>query len=424
MDAYACWLAGMTGVESAWRGDLWRLLQLLQEQNQTARPRELVQEMYRMQDGALMMLVHQAVTREGRAAGLMQFLQEGRRQEPERILERLQRQRITCAGFYEEEFPEELRHIPDPPLALYWKGRLPDAARPSLAIIGARMSSPYGRSQARDFAIELARNGVQIVSGMAKGIDGIAGLAALEVSDDSYAVLGSGVDVCYPPDNRQLYDQLVSRGGVISEFPPGTDAVRTNFPQRNRIISALARAVLVIEAREKSGTLITVDMAVEQGRDIFALPGRVTDRTSHGCNELIRQGAFPATSPDDILTYMYSETAMNVRLQNHTMEEAVIPEETVERIERRRKEAAARSEAAQARIEQRLRAMGAVEQTVYELLDASTPSAIDALVDPVRERLERRVSFSEIMRAVTMLLMAGLVRELRVGNYVKVAAGS
>lgn len=423
MDAYACWFIGLTGVESAWRGDLRRVLQTLELQNTSARISDLVSELYHMEERSLMLLVHQAVSKERRASMLLEFLIKRRRRNPEQILEELLAQGISCAGFYEEEFPEMLRHIPDPPIGLYWKGRLPDPARPSLAIIGARMSSPYGRSQARDFAIELARNGVQIVSGMARGIDGIAGGAALEVSDDSYAVLGCGVDICYPPENKELYERLSARGGVISEFPPGTAATRTNFPQRNRIISGLSQVVLVIEAREKSGTLITVDMAVEQGRDIFALPGRVTDRTSHGCNELIRQGAFPATSPDDLLTFLYSETAEHVRVRNHT-QEAAIPEDTAQIIARRRENAAARDAAAAARLQQRLQAMGAVEQTVYELLDEATPSGIDALVDPVRERLQRRVSFSEIMRAVTMLLMAGLVKELRVGNYIRVAASS
>lgn len=422
MDAYACWITGLTGVMGAWRGDLYSVIYEMERENPGSAPGDIVRDLYHMDEGALMRLVHQVVASESRATRLLEYLALGRRKEPDRVMEILTAGKVNCAAYYEAEFPDVLREIPDPPLGIYWKGRLPDRDRPAVAIIGARMSSAYGRSQARDFAIELARNGIQIISGMARGIDGIAGLAALEVSDDSFAVLGSGVDVCYPEENKELYQRLCLRGGVISEFPPGTEAVRTNFPQRNRIISALSQVVLVVEAREKSGTLITVDMAIEQGRDIFALPGRVTDRTSHGCNELIRQGAFIATSPDDLLTFLYSETAEHVRERHQAMEEAVVPEEIAARIEERRQENAARIAIKSARIEQQLRSMGEVERAVYELLDASTPSGIDALLEPVRDRLGRRVSFSELMRAVTALLMVGLVKELRVGNYIKVSS--
>lgn len=421
MDAYACWLMSLTGTDSAWRGHLWRVLQTLGEENPGNDGADLVRELYHMDQGALMLVVNRAMegVRHGtsHASTLLEFLIAGRRKEPERILETVMARQMQCAMYYEETFPEALREIPDPPLGIYWKGRLPDADRPTVAVIGARMSSPYGRAQARDFALELARNGVQIVSGMARGIDGIAGQAALEVSDDSYAVLGCGADLCYPEEHRELYQRLVLRGGVISEFPPGTEAVKTNFPQRNRIISALSQVVLVVEAREKSGTLITVDMAVEQGRDVFALPGRVTDRTSRGCNELIRQGAFPATCPDDLLTFLFNESAEHVRMRNKTV---TAPEEVDERTARRKAERAARESAAQSRRSQQLRSLGAVDHAIYEILDESTPRGIDDLLGPVRERMGRRVSVSEVMRAVTGLLMAGLVKELRVGNYVKV----
>lgn len=420
MDPYACWLMSLTGVTSAWRGDLYQLLQTLRTEQPGAEEADLVRTLYTCAEGELLLLVHAAIGNDRRCGPLATLLTGGRRRDPMAVMEQLQRQEICCAMYYEEDFPAALRQIPDPPLGLYWKGRLPDATQPSMAIIGARMSSAYGRVQARDFAIELARNGVQIVSGMARGIDGIAGKAALEASDDSFAVLGCGVDVCYPPQNQELYQMLAARGGVISEFPPGTPPAKQNFPQRNRIISGLAEAVFVIEAREKSGTLITVDIACEQGRDVFALPGRVSDSTSHGCNELIRQGAMIATSPDDILTYYYSETAQKIRMQRNTLCEA-LTEETMARKERRRAEQAAKQKVREQRLQEQLQSVGEIGHAVYQCLDEATPIAMDDLIDPVRRDLGRQVSFSELMRAMTSLVMAGLAKELRVGCYIRLS---
>ncbi|WP_026508673.1 DNA-processing protein DprA [Butyrivibrio sp. MC2013] len=207
---------------------------------------------------------------------------------------------IRIIPFISDEFPSKLRNIPDPPASLYLLGELPLESYPSVAIIGARMCSEYGRFAAREFGMGLAESGIQIISGMAMGVDGISQKAALSVSGRSFAVLGCGVDICYPADNRELYEELKKGGGIISEYPPGTMPQRGFFPVRNRIISGLSDAVLVVEARKKSGTLITVDMALEQGREIFAVPGRITDRISDGCNDLIRQGAGIATCVNDI----------------------------------------------------------------------------------------------------------------------------
>ena len=154
---------------------------------------------------------------------------------------------------------------------------------------------------ARNFGRGLALAGVQVISGMARGIDGISQKAALEAGGTSYGIVGSGVDICYPEENMDVYRQLCENGGVISEFPPGTYPKANFFPMRNRIISGLADVVLVIEAREKSGTQITVDTALEQGRDVLAVPGRITDRLSDGCNLLISQGAGVALGVDDVL---------------------------------------------------------------------------------------------------------------------------
>ena len=225
--------------------------------------------------------------------------------DPGRMFEDLQKNNIRFVPRESPKFPDKLRTIPDSPYALYVKGGLPDSERPSVAIIGARLCSEYGRYMARVFGQELGAMGFQVISGMATGIDGIAEKAAFQAGGTSFSVLGCGVDICYPPENTDLYEMCVQRGGLISEYPPGTVPRPQLFPPRNRIISGLADAVLVIEARAKSGTLITVDMALEQGRDVYVLPGRVTDRLSDGCNALLKQGALIATCAADIAEDLY-----------------------------------------------------------------------------------------------------------------------
>lgn len=189
------------------------------------------------------------------------------------------------------EYPGRLRRIPDPPKCLYVKGRLPDDNRPSVAMIGARDCSAYGRSVALWLGKRLGEAGVQVISGMARGIDGIGQEAALDAGGSSFGVLGCGVDICYPAQNRRLYEKLCAAGGILSEYEPGTPPKSWNFPPRNRIVSGLADIVVVVEARVKSGTFITVDMALEQGKEVYVVPGRITDSLSTGCNQLIKMGA-------------------------------------------------------------------------------------------------------------------------------------
>ncbi len=224
----------------------------------------------------------------------------------EKERKRLDEKGIMFVPRMDERFPEKLRNIPNSPFAVYVRGRLPDPEVPSVAVIGARMCSEYGRFMARQFGQGLAMAGVQVISGMARGIDGIAQNAALQSGGTSFGVLGCGVDVCYPEENIGIYDQLMESGGIISEFPPGTQPLANFFPMRNRIISALSDIVLVVEARQKSGTSITVDTALEQGREVLAIPGRVTDRLSDGCNHLISQGAGVAISVEDVLDRLWT----------------------------------------------------------------------------------------------------------------------
>ncbi|MBQ6538189.1 MAG: DNA-processing protein DprA [Eubacterium sp.] len=208
---------------------------------------------------------------------------------------------IWCYESGDERFPEKLKYIPDPPKRIYVKGSLPDEDKPAVAIVGARNCTPYGRDMARVFSFRLARSGVSIISGMALGIDGWSHQGALEAGGRTYAVLGSGVDICAPVTHQKLYNSILNRGGIISEQKPGTGPFPANFPKRNRIISGLSDAILVVEAGMKSGSLITADFALAQGKDVFVIPGRIGDELSAGCNRLINQGAIPVMTPEDIL---------------------------------------------------------------------------------------------------------------------------
>lgn len=202
----------------------------------------------------------------------------------------------------DSDFPIKLKNIPSPPYGLFVKGSLPDEKKKSVAIVGARECSEYGRCCAEYFGDRLAREGIQIISGMAWGIDGLSQMAAINAGGKSFGVLGCGVDVIYPRKNSELYRMLCSDGnGLISEYAPATEARSQLFPPRNRIISGLCDVLLVVEAKAKSGTLITVNMAIEQGKTIMTVPGRITDELSRGCLMLTKEGAMPAISVESVL---------------------------------------------------------------------------------------------------------------------------
>jgi DNA processing protein len=200
-----------------------------------------------------------------------------------------------------EEYPERLRNIYSAPYALYVKGRLPAKEDKLIAVVGARECSQYGREMARYLAEAITTEGVHIISGLARGVDTYAHQGALAAGGITYAVMGCGIDICYPRENINYYMEMQREGGIISEYAPNIQPLAGNFPMRNRIISGLSDGILVIEAKEKSGSLITVDYGLEHGKEIYALPGRATDRLSAGCNNLIRMGAKMVTSPKDIL---------------------------------------------------------------------------------------------------------------------------
>ena len=207
----------------------------------------------------------------------------------------------------DKEYPARMKPLPGMPKGIYVKGKLPRDDLPSAAIVGGRACSAYGREQARRFARELAAAGVQIISGLASGIDAAAHEGALEGGGLTFAVLGCGVNICYPRENYPLMRRILEQeGGVLSEFQPGERPLAWHFPQRNRVISALADLVLVVEARQKSGSLITADYALEQGKSVYALPGRVNETLSEGSNRLIAQGAGIAVDPTALLEELES----------------------------------------------------------------------------------------------------------------------
>ncbi len=228
---------------------------------------------------------------------------------------------VSVVTYLDDDYPPELRLIDDPPCLLFYKGRLPEAGEPALALIGSRHASGYGRQVAEILARDLAYQGYCIVSGMARGIDTFCHQAALKAGGNTIAVLGSGLDVVYPRENAALYRQICEQGAVISEFPLGTAALSYNFPRRNRIISALSLGVVVIEAGLKSGTLRTVDFALEQGKDVFAVPGPITSASSRGTNTLLRDGAKIVLSAEDVWREYQTSAKPAPETQNAAAEE-------------------------------------------------------------------------------------------------------
>lgn len=226
-------------------------------------------------------------------------------------LDKLDREKIQFYSYVDKEYPDKLRNIDDSPYGIYVLGSLPDPRKPTIAVIGTRNCSPYGREVARYFSSKLAQAGVQIISGMARGVDTYGHIGALEAGGYTMAVLGSGIDYCYPKENIELYMKLEEQGGIVSEYGPGTLPKAGHFPLRNRIISGLSDGILVVEAKEKSGSLITADQGLEQGKDIFAIPGRINDVLSAGTNRLIKYGAQMVTTPEEILDYYHLSSSVN-----------------------------------------------------------------------------------------------------------------
>ena len=303
--------------------------------------------------------------------------------------DRLLEKGIRLVPCHDTAYPRRLRECAGHPYALFVKGRLPADDRLSVAIVGARQCSAYGERQALAFSEYLAGRGVQVISGMARGIDGAAGRGAINGGGDTYAVLGSGVDVCYPRQNRGLYGDILKKGGILSEQLPGAAPRRENFPARNRIISGLADAVLVMEARERSGSLITADMALEQGRDVYALPGPVDSPLSRGCNQLIRQGAGILLGPEELLEELVSEPALT----------ALLPGET------RGKRECEKSD-------KNKKVLESAENILYSCLGLY-PRDISSLLE------ETALAPAALMELLVSLQLKGYVKEISKGHYIR-----
>lgn len=226
---------------------------------------------------------------------------EAQKQDPYEYMDRLKKLNVKVLTLDCEEYPDELKNIFDPPPVLYVRGNINSKDKLAIAMVGSRNATSYGKHMAEKISYELAKRGITIVSGMARGIDSFSHIGAIKARGRTIAVLGCGINIPYPKENEKLMYEIIENGAVISEFPLDCAPLSGNFPARNRIISGLSLGVLVVEAGVKSGSLITAKFALEQGREIFAIPGNATSAYSKGTNELIKQGAKLVNNVNDIL---------------------------------------------------------------------------------------------------------------------------
>ena len=352
-----------------------------------------------------------------RSKGVLEVLRETRMDEAieytriydlSREYEELLKRGIRFLTAEDRDYPGRLREIPSAPYALYVLGQLPPENLPAVAMIGARECSEYGIFVAKNFAKELGAHGIPVISGMARGIDSISQEAALKGGGRTYAVLGCGVDICYPKSSRRLYEQILEQGGILSTFPPGTEPMKRLFPERNRIVSGLADVILVVEARQKSGTFITVDMALEQGREVYAIPGRLTDRLSDGCNLLLQQGALIAVSPQDLLQHL-SPRQMEFSLENPQQEtKAVENKEDVRNAEDTGKTGDARNMEDLKSTDQR-------RLILLEILDF-LPKSVEEIRSAYEKKRKLTVTTPEILCMLMELCLEGSATQVS-GNY-------
>ena len=319
----------------------------------------------------------------------------------------VQQQRMLDAGaalipLTDARYPRTLRDIFDPPLVLFARGRLELLARAAIGVVGTRRPTPYGLAAAERLSTDLARAGLAIASGMARGIDTAAHKAALAAGGDTVAVLGSGVDVIYPSENRRLAAEIAAKGIILSEFPMGASAFPQNFPIRNRIISGISCALLVIEGAQYSGSAITARLAMDQGREVFAVPGNITSPASWGPNLLIKQGAHLCQDWNDIVVDLPADVRLKLideGRQRILGEGLARPAESVDALD------ASLPTGPQRDICRRL----------LLLLQLDTPLHLDFLLESMD-----RTSGSEVIAALFELEMSGLVRQSPGKNFVKV----
>ena len=321
---------------------------------------------------------------------------------------------IHMVLFSDSDYPARLHILPDAPLFLFVKGELPRDEEKTVGMVGARACTDYGRKQTSWMAQELAQNGCLIVSGMAAGIDRASHEGAmLAPSGRTFAVLGCGVDICYPPGNRKLYEQIPFRGGVISEFHPGTQPIARFFPRRNRIISALSDVVAVMEARKKSGSLITAGYALEQGKEVLALPGRIDDSLSSGCLQLIRDGAGLLMETRDIMDALSTRIRPETDPSSRHATSLIYSKEALgEKPEVSDGSAALGKKRNRARVNAEKIVLAEPENTVYHSIDL-TPGHLDQI-------LERcRLPYPQVCAALISLEVQGLIEQVSGNSYRK-----
>ena len=289
--------------------------------------------------------------------------------EAERQVKILEKSGCGWMAFTDADYPKRLRQISDPPPYLFIKGSLTEADELAFALVGSRQATDYGKSITQKIASELVAKGITIVSGLATGIDSYAHKAALEAGGRTVAVLGCGLDIIYPSENKILAKKIEAQGALVSEFLFGTEPIAENFPKRNRIISGLSLGVIVVEAPAKSGALLTAQYALEQNREVFAVPGNLGKKTSEGANNLIKQGAKLVTKGEDILEELNLATAVTAK-----------------------------------EFKKQLPELAEQEKAIYQVLSAE-PIHIDKLAQ------ESNLSISETLTGLLNLELKGLVRQ-------------
>ncbi len=300
--------------------------------------------------------------------------------EAEKQSRRIVKERFRFITLRSPEYPVNLKNIYDPPPFLFLKGEITKEDQKALAIVGTRMPSPYGRLITEKITCGLVEKGVTIVSGFARGIDSLSHQQALRREGRTIGVLGSGLDVIYPPENKSLAEKMEKKGALVSEFLLGTKPEGTNFPKRNRLISGLSLGVIIIEAGIKSGALITAKLALEQGREVFAVPGNVSSERSQGTNWLIKNGASLITRAEDILDelqgFLSAEDSQQKKEKAHALSER--------------------------------------EQKLYQLLSASEAAHIDWIAR------ESELSTSQALSLLLDLELKGLVKQLSGKNFIRI----
>ncbi len=345
----------------------------------------------------------------------------------EEILEQCQQKKIHILTFQDAAYPARLKNIPDPPMVLYYKGTIPAFDElPVIGVVGTRKASAYGLTTAKRLGYQIAACGGALVSGMATGIDGVAMKGALTAGGTVVGVLGCGADVVYPMSNRWLYADAENYGCLLTEFPPGTPPMGRNFPRRNRIISGLSCGVLVVEAPEKSGALITARLSADQGRDVFVVPANIDVETAKGSNALMRDGAIPVSSGWDILSeYQYqflgkvhqkrttvTLTANNEELSREREEPAKVAQEPRKPREKKEKKSPLRKKvidnsekSAYSDLKKNQTVLTAEEQTIVELLTGGPRLVDDVIAESGR-------ASGAVLASLTLLEIKGIVRRL------------